>query len=182
MTAGDGIVLYFGRNFLTVVEAQWAVFFETMDDPWDYDPAAEWVLTNPQHYRPQFSLSRLGAYLEVQRLDDRRTRQPLQHHYPEIEEPPVYLAVGDPPDEQQLRNTGWWDPVRLQGVRKLTPGYDWEAWFPPDSSSVLRAIEVARTEEFGSAIPQMRQPGGREVKDIPEREREERPEPGGAGA
>ena len=118
MTAEDGITQYRGRNFLTVVEAQWAGFFQTIGDPWDYDPVAELLLANPQHYLPQFSLPRLGAYLEVQRLDDHRTRQPLQHSHPEIEEPVVYLAVRELPDEAQLGTTGWWDPGRGQGVTR----------------------------------------------------------------
>ena len=175
MTAGHGFTQYRGHNFPAIVEAQWAVFFDALSDTWRYDQEAEWGLTNTQHYQPQFFLPRLNAHLEVQRLDDHQTRQFLQHYYPEMEEHVVYLAVGDLPDEQQLGTAGWWDPRRDQGVRSLTTGYDWEAWFPPSYPDVLRAIEVARTKEFESAIPRGRQPG-EEVMDIPEREREQRPE------
>ncbi len=175
MGAGDGFTQYRGHNFLTVVEAQWAVFFQTMGDPWHYDSAAELLLANPKRYLPQFSLPRLGAYLEMRCLDDYSPRQVLHHYHQDIEEPVVYLAVGDLPDQRQLSTTGWWDSTRSQGVMKLTPGFDWEKWFPPDYPPILQAIEVARTEEFESTIPQMRQ-SGEEVRDIPEREREEPPE------
>jgi hypothetical protein len=175
MVNGQSVTQHGGHNFPTVVEAQWAVFFDTMNDPWFYDQEAEWGLANAQHYRPQFSLPRLNAYLEVQRVDDHRIRQPLQHYYPGIEEPVVYLAVGELPDEQQLGTTGWWDPGCGQGVRKLIPGDDWEDWFPPDYPNVLQAIRVARTMEFESAVPPVRQ-AGEEVRDIPVREREQRPE------
>ena len=150
---GQGFTLYGGHNFRTIVEARWAAFFDAQRDPWDYDPEAGWGLGNEQHYRPQFCLPRLDGYLDVQRPGDHRTRQPLQHYYPEIEEYPVYLAVGDFPDEQQLRATGWWDSERGQGVKNLTPCYDWGDWFPPDYGEVLRAVEVARTKEFGPEMP-----------------------------
>lgn len=177
MAAGHCFTQYRGHNFLTVVEARWAVFFDGLPtgEVWHYDHEAGWGLANTRHYRPQFFLPRLGAYLEVQRPDDHQSRQPLRHYDPEIEEPIVYLAVGDLPDERQLRLAGWWDPDSGQGVRNLTQGFEWEAWFPPDSDGVLRAIEVARTTEFVSAIPLLRQPG-EEITDIPERDREQRPE------
>lgn len=145
----QGPTLYRGYNFPTVVEARWAVFFDALGDPWDYDSKAEWGLFNPQsYYRPQFLLPRLTAYLEV-RPDDDRTRQPLLHYDPEIEEPIVYLAVDNLPDERQLGAIGWWDSERRRGVMSLVPCSGWEMWFPPDYPDVVRAIEVARTEEFG---------------------------------
>lgn len=175
MTPGQDFILYGGKTFLAVVEARWAVFFDALNHPYYYDPEAEWGLPNAQHYRPQFSLPRLNGYLEVQRFDDHRTRQPLQHYYPEIEEHAAYLAVGDLPDEQQLGAIGWWDPGRSQGVMKLTPCFDWGEWFPPNYPDVLEALEVARTEEFTTGIPSLRQPE-EEVRDIPEREREQPPQ------
>lgn len=94
----------------------------------------------------------------------------------QIEEHAVYLAVGELPDEQQLGATGWWDPGRSQGVMKLTPCFEWGDWFSPNYPDVLQAIVVAKTHEFEeSAVPLGRQPGER-VRDIPEREREQRPE------
>lgn len=175
MTAGDGLTQYSGHTFLTVAEAQWAVFFESTKTRWRYDPNAEWGLPNEQHYRPQFSLPRLNGYLEVQRPDDYRIREPLLHYHPEIEEPAVYLAVGDLPDERQLGVNGWWDSERRRGVMNLTPCFEWQMWFPPNSSEVLRALELARIKEFESAVPPARQPA-EEIKDIPQREREQRPE------
>jgi hypothetical protein len=143
----QGVTQYRGYSFLTVVEARWAVFFDTVRHDWDYDAEAEWGLFNAEHYRPQFFLH--GAYLEVQRPDDDRTRRPQLHYYPEIEEPVVYLAVGDLPDERQLSATGWWDSKRRSGVMKLTPGDDWNQCFPLDYPDVRQAIEIARTVEFG---------------------------------
>ncbi|MDQ3762223.1 MAG: hypothetical protein M3460_11210 [Actinomycetota bacterium] len=175
MTTGEGPVPYGEHLFLTVAEARWAVFFDAKGDPWHYDPRAEWGLGNEQHYRPQFSLPRLSAYLEVQRPDDHRTRHVLHHYDPEIEEHHVYLAVGDLPDEQQLATTGWWDSERDQGVMMLTPSFEWEKWFPPDRPRVLQALEAAKTKEFGPAVPLERQPE-EEVSEIPEREREQRPD------
>lgn len=171
----EGITQYRGYNFLTAVEARWAVFFDTLDRSWDYDPKAEWGLFNAQHYRPQFLLPSLNAYLEVQRPDDDQNRRPLQHYDPEIQEPVVYLAVGDLPDERQLSTTGWWDPKRHSGVMSLTPGFDWNKLFPPDYPDVLRAIEVARAKEFELGIPFARPPD-KEAKGMPERERERRQE------
>jgi hypothetical protein len=158
---------------LTVTEARWAVFFETLRDDWgdwDYDPEG-WGLGNEHHYRPQFRFSH--GYLEVQRPGDNRTRERMRH--PEGDEHPVYLAVGDFPDEKQLRAAGWWDPKRGQGVRMLTPGYEWEDWFPPAYDKVLWALEAAGSEKFESGIPSARRPE-EEVRDIPEREREQRPD------
>lgn len=170
---GHGLTQYGEHNFTTLVEAQWAVFFDAMNERWLYDQDAEWGLANAQHYRPQFCLPRLNAYLEVQRPDDHRIRQPLEHYYPETEEPVVYLAVGELPDELWLSTTGWWGPSCARGVVKLTPGDDWNQWFPPDYSNVLHAIEFARTKEFEPAVPLRRQPR-EEVRGIPEREREQR--------
>jgi hypothetical protein len=173
-TLGDGPIRYSGHSFLTVAEAQWAVFFHAAETGWHYDANAEWGLSNAQRYRPQFFLPRLKGYLEVQRPDDHRVRQPLLHDCPEIEEPAVYFAVGDLPDERQLSITGWWDSERHRGVMNLTPCFGWEMWFPPNSFQILAAMEVARTKELES-VPLARQPM-EEVRDIPEREREQRPE------
>ncbi len=170
---GQDATPYRGHNFLTISEARWAVFFDALKRTWYYDPGSEWVTANPQHYRPQFSLPDLNAYLEVRHPSDHRDRQPQRHRYPEIEEPVSYLAVGDLPDERQLGSAGWWDSGRNQGVKLLTPGDEWGSWFPPDYPDVLQALEAARTTEFESAIPFGRQPS-KEVGDIPEREREQR--------
>ncbi len=174
MTTGRGVTQYCGHNFPSIVEAQWAVFFETRGEVWHYDREATWGLVNAQHYRPQFALPRLDAYFEVQRPHDHQTRRSLQYDHPEIKEPVVYLAVGDLPDERQLGTTGWWDPGRSQGVRNLTPGDDWKAWFPPDYPDVLRAMEFARTTKFGPAIPEGRRTG-EGIRDIPKQERERHP-------
>ena len=153
---GQGFAPYGGRNFFTIVEARWAVFFDAQRDPWDYDPKPERGLGIEQHCRPQFFLPGRDAYLEVQRPDDHQTRQFLSQFYPEVE-PSVYLAVGDFPDAQQLRATGWWDDERGQGVTRLNPSHDWGEWlewgdlFPPND--VLRAVEAARTKEFGPEMP-----------------------------
>ena len=175
MTSGHDYISYGGYLFLTEVEARWAVFFDALNDPdpWDYEPLG-YDLRNPQHYRPQFSLPRLKGYLEV-RPDDNSARRPLPQCYPEIEEHAIYRAVGDFPDKQQLGATGWWDPMRRQGVRELTRCFEWEMWFPPNYPDVLQAVEVAGAQELKRGIPSARQPD-EEVRDIPEREREQRPE------
>jgi hypothetical protein len=91
MTPGQDFILYGGKTFLAVVEARWAVFITTTRK-------RNGACLTLSTIGPQFSLPRLNGYLEVQRFDDHRTRQPLQHYYPEIEEHAAYLAVGDLPD------------------------------------------------------------------------------------
>jgi hypothetical protein len=175
MITEDGPTQYSGRNFLTVVEARWAVFFDATKTLWHYDPDSEWGLPNQQYYRPQFSLPGLNGYLEVRGPNDHQIPEPQLYYHPEVDEPAIYLAVGDLPGERQLAVTGWWDSECHRGVMELTHCFEWKMWFPPNSPEVLRALELARIKEFEPAVPPARQPE-EEVRDIPEREREQQPE------
>lgn len=166
MTSGQDSTEYDGCEFHTRTEAQWAVFFETYQTTWYYEPEG-WPTGNEEHYRPQFWLIEREAYLEVQRPSDRRERHPMPHFEPEIEEPTVYLSMAGIPTEEQLSTVGWWDPRCRYGIMRLTPGYAWDALFPPTSPDVLAALQAARTETFEKpTAPEPRQPGQYRIGDM----------------
>lgn len=158
MTTGGGVVQYGGRYFPTVIEARWAAFFDAATVSWYHDPQGQ-EIGNEEYYRPQFELRRLGAFLEVRDPDDPRLVVELLDLHPEIEEHVVYLAVGGPPTERQLRAAGWWDAARRRGVTNLTPGFPFDSWFPVDADHVLAALETAHAVEFESEFPFPRPPG-----------------------
>lgn len=164
---------YYGTLFRTLLEARWAVFFNTLDNQCHYAPDG-WQIGNPEHYRPQLWIQRFDGdiYLEVQPEWNRDNRQPMLHTNPEIAEHHVYLAAGELPAEGQLRDVGWWDPVG-RGVLQLTAGDDWAALYPPDNDDVLAALKTAHAETFEQRIALPRREG-EQVHDVRlERERQQ---------
>jgi len=136
-----------GCRFRSRAEARYATFLDALTDPWRYEPQG-WVLDNDECYLPDFWLPRLGGYLEVKGMWDESVRKVQRFAVAEIEEHPVYLAVGGIPSHRQLLTAGWWDPGEELGVTSLTPGFDWGMWFPPTDGAVLAACETARSERF----------------------------------
>lgn len=177
---GDGDTYYLGEFYRTEYEARWAVFLHTHDEAWNYEPDGHPQATSPS-YCPQFFLPARGVYLEVRDHWDRHARQPYLRHHSEAPEPCIFLAVGSPPTDQQMRAVGWWDSEGRQGVLQLTVGgkgengTEWELLFPPANDAVLAALEAAQHATF-DMIPMVRQDGEavREVRDVkPERESED---------
>lgn len=148
---------YAGVWFRTVREGRWAVFFDHLGDHWSYNPDGH-PLGRP-HYQPQFHVTRPGVslYLEVRDTWNRWERPqwksptpppPTQEEIEELEEPTVFLAVGELPPHGWLYpgGTGWWNPDEEQGVLRITQAWEWDDWYPRHSDEVLAALEAARTE------------------------------------
>lgn len=169
MSIGQDAILYERHTFTSVAEARWAAFFKYYREMWLYDPLGQF--DHHAGYRPQFHIPRVG-YLEVADTWDKVTRQPRHDVTGGIEEPAVYLAVGELPGLKQMRYAGWWDFRRERGILRLTAGFSWDSWFPPGQSLLLAAVEAAHAEEFTPAIPLARR-GDEPISDITERKRDE---------
>lgn len=143
-------------RFRSRTEARYAVFLDALDEPWRYE-AQGWRFSG-ECYLPDFWLPRLQSYLEVKGLWDTTVRKAQHFASEEIEEHPVYLAVGGIPSHRQLSSVGWWDPTTELGVISLTPGFEWSTWFPPETETVLLASESARSERFAGRHRALRRP------------------------
>lgn len=74
MTTINAIETYYaGHLFRSRLEARWAVFFDSLDIRWEYEPQGYWVGEDRRPYLPDFYLTDLGWWIEVkgdhQRLD-----------------------------------------------------------------------------------------------------------------
>jgi len=54
---------YKGYRFRSRLEARWAVFFDALEEPWEYEK--EGFDTGQGYYLPDFWLSRLGIWVEI---------------------------------------------------------------------------------------------------------------------
>lgn len=134
-------------RFRSKLEARFAVLFDHLDWPWQYEPQG-WHLGNDECYLPDFWLPTLNAYLEVKGMWDHTVRKAQRFAQAEIEEHAVYLAVGGIPGHRQLASVGWWEPDQPCGVTNLTPAFDWDSWAPAGSDAVVAACEAARSARF----------------------------------
>ncbi|MGH3797743.1 MAG: hypothetical protein ACRDSP_22965 [Pseudonocardiaceae bacterium] len=170
MSIGQDAVSYAGCVFDTPTQAQWAFFFDTLGESWEYRPDGDWTLQRDRRNHPQFYVFRdldRDFYLEVRWLLDDRRRFDLQSTGDR-----VYLAVGAVPDSRQVIRHRWCDERRESGVVNLTVGPPWEEWFPPDDRAVRDALAKAHVHQFPLAMPFGRQ-GSEEVRGIPPRERQD---------
>lgn len=56
---------YAGHRFRSRLEARWAVFFQTMDLKWEYEPQGFHVGRAGKPYLPDFYLNEIGLWVEV---------------------------------------------------------------------------------------------------------------------
>lgn len=69
MTAMPIETHYAGCRFRSRLEARWAVFFDVMDIPWEYEPQG-FTLSNGARYLPDFLLPECGTWIEVKGTTD----------------------------------------------------------------------------------------------------------------
>lgn len=62
--------LYAGCRFRSRLEARWAVFFDSLNIKWEYEPQGYTVGKDKQPYLPDFRLPELDAFVDVKLLAD----------------------------------------------------------------------------------------------------------------
>lgn len=86
---------YGGCRFRSRLEARWAVFFDRLAIPWEYEPAG-FFLGN-RAYLPDFWLPRQNLYYEVKGADPLSGYRDRMAHLAEGRRLRTVLAVGDIP-------------------------------------------------------------------------------------
>lgn len=104
---------YAGCRFRSRLEARWAVFFDTMEIPWQYEPQG-YTLSNGQNYLPDFLLTGCGTWVEVKGskaavnwhvLALAGLELPVMPHV--VEAGPNLLLLGSIPRPNDFGDYGW---------------------------------------------------------------------------
>ncbi|MDW4913729.1 hypothetical protein [Streptomyces californicus] len=117
---------YAGHRFRSRLEARWAVFFDTLDIAWQYEPEG-FVLpvagAEPQPYLPDFLLPDCGTWIEVKGAEedlDHKLMTAAAHHLPtsnrRTHSSPRILILGPLPEAPERGDWAW---MGLDGVEDL---------------------------------------------------------------
>ena len=111
---------YAGCRFRSRLEARWAVFFNTLGVPWEYEPQG-FILSNGTYYLPDFLLTDCGTWVEVKGAEsalDKNLMRLAARDLPFMngrgERGPRMLVLGPIPDVTQQQ------PDRFGEIRDLT--------------------------------------------------------------
>lgn len=103
---------YAGCRFRSRLESRWAVFFDHMDIPWQYEPQGFVIGGRP--YLPDFLLPECGTWIEVKGSEaelDHELMLAAACELPEVhgsgEEGPRLLILGPIPDPPDNGDLGW---------------------------------------------------------------------------
>src|SRR5271166_825037 len=106
---------YAGCRFRSRLEARWAVFFDAMGIPWQYE-AEGFTLSDGRNYLPDFLLPECGTWAEVKGSADRldvslieRAALELPRIQPRYEGGPRLMILGPIPEPQRAEHGeyGW---------------------------------------------------------------------------
>lgn len=106
---------YAGCRFRSRLEARWAVFFDTMGIPWQYEPQG-FTLSDGRKYLPDFLLPECGTWVEVKGGADRLDRSLIEQAardlpaiapQPGCESGPRLMLLGPIPRPQPGGDYGW---------------------------------------------------------------------------
>lgn len=139
---------YAGCRFRSRIEARWAVFFDALRIPWEYEPQG--YVIDDVAYLPDFYLPKHSKYVEIKggRPSDPEVRKVLKLAEAVRETASVTLFQGDIPRTSVLRTCGA-VPCQvantIEGVWALSPG----VWIIRNSPhEVDDALERARSARF----------------------------------
>src|SRR5690348_6789900 len=107
---------YHGYRFRSRLEARWAVLFDTVKEPWEYEAQGFALPSGP--YLPDFWMPRAKQWVEIKPNVPNERESAVAQELADASGFPVAVLVGPPPDT--------WDP----------PYSDWDtlscgAYFPP---------------------------------------------------
>lgn len=104
---------YAGCRFRSRLEARWAVFFDDMQIPWEYEPQG-FTLGDGRNYLPDFLLPQCGTWIEVKgsvvNLDPSLIEQAvidLPKMPSQGEHGPHFMLLGPIPPHQEEGDYGW---------------------------------------------------------------------------
>ncbi len=116
---------YKGYRFRSRLEARWAVFFDTLELPWEYEK--EGYHLDSGLYLPDFWLPSLEAWLEVKPVAPTDEERKLCEELAEGTDHPVIIGIGLPGSCSLLvycsdttdgsGGTDWWGDVAYESVR-----------------------------------------------------------------
>lgn len=100
---------YSGCRFRSRVEARWAVFFDAVEEPWEYEIQGFALPSGP--YLPDFWLPRPQLWVEVKGADETGEERTLCEELSEGTGSPVVLLTGTPGTHGMDVYAGgdWWD-------------------------------------------------------------------------
>jgi hypothetical protein len=104
---------YNGYHFRSRLEARWAVFFDSLNEPWEYE--VEGFELESGRYLPDFWLPRLGCWLEIKGQSPTKHEQQLCYELAWATEKPVAIAWGLPV-APSVKGT-WHDPEMYAAER-----------------------------------------------------------------
>jgi hypothetical protein len=115
---------YAGCRFRSRLEARWAVFFDAMGIPWEYEPQG-YTLSDGKNYLPDFLLTECGTWVEVKgnaQDADPALLQLAAADLPRIkhrgEHGPKLLILGPIPTPTDVGDYGWC------GLQSSASGYE----------------------------------------------------------
>lgn len=132
---------YRGRRFRSRTEARWAVFFDALETPWEYEK--EGFELPSGRYLPDFWLPEVGVgcWFEVKGVEPTDHEKKLAKELAEVTQSPVFIFAGQPwaeaPREVNECDGTPFDKVRAayfmlskDRVRELVRKAGWvESWF-----------------------------------------------------
>ena len=124
---------YAGCRFRSRLEARWAVFFDTMNIPWLYEPQG-YTLSNGRNYLPDFLLPECGTWIEVkgssaavdwELLDIAAFDLPRVDSRKGCEHGPELMLLGQIPLPRLFGDYGWpsWHKFDDKNVMQLDDGF-----------------------------------------------------------
>jgi hypothetical protein len=140
---------YAGHRFRSRLEARWAVFFDQLGIPWQYEPQGFSV--NGQAYLPDFYLPSDRTYVEVKgdprQLDMGLLTAFAEHH-------PLLLLgpIPDPPAEHQ-GDLGWLDLSQGYRVGFGNHQYKGRLWFHFNADVDLEHPLQPTVDEYERGVP-----------------------------
>ena len=119
---------YAGIQFRSRLEARWAVFFDAIGTPWEYEPEAFYIPsfippdnfseTNREiagkGYLPDFWLPEVGAYFEVKGASPSDDVWERLYQFERLTGKRVILAIGAHPSHA-LDNEDYYSPLHVNG-------------------------------------------------------------------
>lgn len=136
---------YKGYRFRSRLEARWAVFFDALRLPWQYEP--EGFELPSGRYLPDFFLPVQEYWIEIKGLEPSTRELKLAQDLADQTRQPVFVAVGLPDQE------GW-----LHRPRGTTPRCAKLAW-ARTSPEAVAAAKSARFDHGESGAPMKLTPG-----------------------
>jgi hypothetical protein len=100
--------IYKGYRFRSRLEARWAVFFDALGIPWEYEK--EGFNINGKYYLPDFYLPEIDTYIEIKPASKDEPDEWPDHPYDAILRELGYTALDDLPQLIIIKGNPWVNP------------------------------------------------------------------------